>query len=130
VTVQGDNWARGGYYRDARGTVAAGETSAGGRAAAARTSQGTAYAGRSASGDLYAGRDGNVYKKSGGEWQQRDSSGNWSSTQRPETSRDLQSSADSRSRGWQNTSRSTQRSSGMSGSRGGGGRGGGGRGRR
>ena len=131
VTVQGDNWARGGYYRDARGTVVAGETSAGGRAAASRTAQGTAYAGRSASGDLYAGRDGNVYRNSGGEWQQRDSSGSWNSADRPETSRQLESSAESRSRGWENTSRSTQRPSGMSsGSRGGGGRGGGGRGRR
>jgi hypothetical protein len=130
VTVQGDDWARGGYYRDARGTVVAGETSAGGKAAGARTSQGSAYAGRSASGDLYAGRDGNVYKKSGDQWQQRDSSGNWSSAQKPETSRQLDSSAESRSRGWENTSRSTQRSSGMS-SRGGGGRGGrGGGGRR
>jgi hypothetical protein len=123
VTVQGDNWARGGYYRDARGTVAAGETSAGGRAVAARGAGGTAAAGRSASGDLYAGRDGEVYKKSGDQWQQRDSSGSWSNVDKPETNRELQSDSAARDRGWENTDRRTQRPSGMSSGRGGGGRG-------
>ena len=122
VSVQGDSWARGGYYRDARGTVAAGETSAGGRAAAARSASGeTAAVGRSASGELYAGRDGNVYKKSGDQWQERDSSGNWSNTNKPETNRQLQNDSAARDRGWENTERRTQRPSGMSGSRGGGG---------
>jgi hypothetical protein len=124
VTAQGGNWARGGYYQNARGTVAAGETSAGGRAAAARSSSGqTAAVGRSASGDLYAGRDGNVYKKSGDQWQQRDSSGNWSNTSKPETNQQLQSDSAARDRGWQNTERSAQRPSGTSGGRSGGGRG-------
>jgi len=129
VTTQGSSWARGGTYSNARGTAAAGETSAGGKAVGARsaTTGETAGVGRSASGDLYAGKDGNVYKKSGDQWQQRDSSGNWSSAQKPDTDRDLQRDSSARDRGWQNTDRSTQRPTRTSG---GGGRSGGGRGRR
>jgi hypothetical protein len=129
VAVQGDSWARGGYYRDSRGTVAAGETSAGGKAVGGRSATGeSAAVGRSSSGDLYASRDGNVYKKSGDQWQERDSSGNWSNASKPNTDRQLQSDSSARDRGWENTERRTQRPSGMSSS--GGGRSGGGRGRR
>jgi hypothetical protein len=113
VNVQGNSWARGGYYQNARGTVAAGETSAGGRAVGARSASGeTAVAGRSAQGDLYAGRDGNVYRQSNGQWQQRDSSGNWSSVQKPETSRELQNDASARDRGYSNAERRAQQPSG------------------
>lgn len=106
VTVQGDSWARGGYYRDARGSAIAGESSGGGRAIAARGGGGqTAIAGRTAQGDLYAGRNGNVYRKSGDEWQHYSAAGGWSNVQDHDTSRTLQDSAAARDRGWANTDR-------------------------
>jgi hypothetical protein len=53
-----------------RGAVAAIETSAGGKAVAARGSQGQGFVGNSAAGDVYAGRDGSVYKReqASGQW--------------------------------------------------------------
>jgi hypothetical protein len=38
--------------------------------------RGSGAVARTASGDLYAGRDGNVYRKSGGDWQKYDN-GSW-----------------------------------------------------
>lgn len=123
VTAQGNDWARGGYYRNERGTVAAGETSEGGRAAAARSSRTgeTAAVGRSAQGDLYAGRDGNVYRNKDGQWQSRQGD-SWSNVQKPETTRNLQSDSSARDRGYQNSDRQASRPStrsGRSGGRGG-----------
>jgi hypothetical protein len=116
VSVQGNSWAHGGYYRDARGTVVAGETSAGGRAAGVRSSSGeSAAVARDRYGNLYAGRDGNVYRNTDGQWQERQN-GSWTNVDRQsrsDTTQNLQRDAAARDRGWQNTSRSAQRPSGM-----------------
>ena len=124
VASQGNDWARGGYYQNQRGTVAAAETSRGGQVAGARSSRTgeTAAVGRSASGDLYAGKDGNVYRNQDGQWQSRQGD-SWSNVQKPETSRNLQSDSAARDRGWENSNRQSSRSTGTR-SRGGGGRGG------
>ena len=83
VVRRGDNWARTGSYSDARGTVAGIETSAGGKAIAARGGQGQGFAGKSAAGDFYAGRDGNVYKREqSGQWYRNDG-GSWQPANRP-----------------------------------------------
>lgn len=119
VTSQGNSWARGGYYQNARGTVAAGETSAGGRAAAVRSSGGnSAYVARDRYGDVYAGRDGNVYKKSDGQWQQRQGD-SWAPVDksRSDTTKNLDRDASARSRGWENSGRGASRPSGRGGRR-------------
>jgi hypothetical protein len=125
VAAEGNDWARGGRVSNTRGTVAAGETSEGARAAAARSNRtgNTAAVGRDKSGDLYAGRNGEVYRQNDGQWQHRDGD-KWSNVQKPETQRNLQSDSSTRDRGWQNTERQSTRSSGQTRSRGGGGRGG------
>ncbi len=39
---------------------------------------GDTYAAKASNGDIYAGRDGNLYRKSDGQWQKYDGNGNWS----------------------------------------------------
>jgi hypothetical protein len=70
---------RGGYYSDARGTVAGAETSRGGKVVAAGNGEGDrSFVGRTGSGDIYAGRDGNVYRKNEDGWQKY-TDGGWNS---------------------------------------------------
>lgn len=83
VVGRGNQWVRTGSYAGKRGTIAGMETSAGGKAVAARGGRGQGFAGRSAGGDFYAGRDGNVYKRDqSGQWY-RNSGGSWESVNRP-----------------------------------------------
>ncbi|MGJ5819916.1 hypothetical protein [Paludibaculum fermentans] len=77
VVGNGDNWARGGFQSTSRGTVAAGETSNGGRGVAVEGANGrSGYVGKSGSGDVYAGANGNVYKRDNGQWYQNQN-GSW-----------------------------------------------------
>lgn len=81
---RGDQWAN---------TAHTTNSTTGARTGVAQTSQGSAVArsgatgntavAKSNSGDIYAGRDGNVYKKSGGTWQQSNGSGGWNTVQQP-----------------------------------------------
>jgi len=76
VAVQGNDWVRGGYYSDSRGTIAGAESSRGGAIVGAGNGQGDrAFVGRSGSGDIYAGKDGNVYRKTEDGWQQHGENG-------------------------------------------------------
>jgi hypothetical protein len=83
-----DQWARTASYSDSRGTLAGIQTSAGGKAVAARGSQGGwGFAARSAAGDVYAGRDGNVYKRDqSGQWY-RNNGGSWETVTRASNTR-------------------------------------------
>lgn len=85
VASRGNEWARGGYYQNARGTVAGVETSRGGRAVGVESAQGERAAVGRKGGDVYAGRDGNVYRKSDAGWQKY-SDGSWNSVQSGEKS--------------------------------------------
>jgi hypothetical protein len=58
------------------GQVGSVRSSSGAGLVAGSGARGSEAVGRSASGDLYAGRDGNVYRKSGGDWQKYDN-GSW-----------------------------------------------------
>ena len=58
------------HQTTAQGTVAAAQTSSGGKAAAASGANGSAAAGETANGNKYATANGNVYKNTGGGWNQ------------------------------------------------------------
>jgi hypothetical protein len=94
VVGRGDQWARTASYADSRGAVGALQTSAGGKAIAARGSEGQGFVGKSAAGDIYAGRDGNVYRRdqSSGQWY-RNEGGSWQSVDRPTTASSRQGRA-------------------------------------
>ena len=80
--TNGNNWARGGYQSTSRGTVAAGQTSAGGAGVAVEGPGGNSgYLARSGSGDVYAGANGNVYKREEGQWY-RNQDGSWNAVDR------------------------------------------------
>lgn len=82
VVTNGNNWARGGYQSTSRGTVAAGQTSAGGAGVAVEGPGGNSgYLARSGSGDVYAGANGNVYKREEGQWY-RNQDGSWNAVDR------------------------------------------------
>jgi hypothetical protein len=142
VATQGNDWARGGTASNSRGTVAAAETSRGGKAVGAQSAAtGERAVVGSKGGDMYAGKDGNVYKRGNDGWQQY-SNGQWSDAsgsqrsgerstanrERPaassETMKGLNQDAASRDRGQQTTRQYNQ---GSRSSRGGGGGGRGGR---
>ena len=56
VAVQGDDWAKGGYYGNSRGTLAGGSTSEGGKVIGAGNGEGDrGFVGRDRNGDLYEG---------------------------------------------------------------------------
>jgi hypothetical protein len=78
VVTRGNQAARTASYSDSRGSVGVGQTSAGGKAIAARGSQGQGFAVRSGAGDVYAGKDGNVYRRdqASGEWS-KNNAGSW-----------------------------------------------------
>ena len=69
IVGEGDDWVHGGYYRDERGTVAAGRGSEGGKAIAVRGEDRQGFVARDEDENVYVGRDGDVYK--------RDDDGNW-----------------------------------------------------
>ncbi len=76
VVQRGDQWAKGGYYHDSRGTVAGIRTSEGGRLVAGGNGENRGFVGRTSDGDLYAGKDGNIYRRDqNGSWQQRGQGG-------------------------------------------------------
>ncbi|MDX2154281.1 MAG: hypothetical protein SFV54_26305 [Bryobacteraceae bacterium] len=105
VVGNGSNWAHGGYQSTSRGTVAAGETSKGGRGVAVEGANGRdAYVAKSGSGDIYAGANGNVYKRDDGQWYQRQD-GSWSSVNKGDLNTQRQQAA---ARDWGN--RNTQMS--------------------
>lgn len=80
VAVQGNEWVRGGYYSNSKGTIAGAEGSQGGKIVGVGNGEGDrGYVARDRNGDLYAGHDGNVYKKSDDGWQKY-SDGAWTST--------------------------------------------------
>jgi hypothetical protein len=77
VVTNGSNWARGGYQATANGTVAAGQTSAGGKGVAFESANGNSgHLAKSGSGDIYAGANGNVYKRDDGQWY-KNQNGSW-----------------------------------------------------
>ncbi len=93
VVGNGNNWARGGYQSTARGTVAAGETSQGGRGVAIDGANGKdGYVAKSGSGDVYAGANGNVYKRDNGQWYQNQN-GSWNAVDKNELSSQHQQGA-------------------------------------
>lgn len=114
---QTGNAARGGYRSNDRGTAAAVQTnrgtgavgvrsSSGGGAAAWDTRNGQGAAVKDKEGNVYAGKDGNVYKRdNSGNWSSNTGSG-WQSTNRPQSTRELNGQAGSRSRGNQMQRRS------------------------
>ena len=86
VVGNGSQWARGGYQSTNRGTVAAGETSAGGKGVAFEGARGNeGYLAKSGSGDVYAGANGNVYKRDNGQWYQNQN-GSWNSMDKSDLS--------------------------------------------
>lgn len=103
------NAARGGYRSNDRGTAAAVQTnrgtgavgiqsSSGGGAAAWDTRRGEGAAVKDKEGNVYAGKDGNVYRRdSSGSWSSNSGSG-WQSTSRPQSTRELNAQAGTRSR--------------------------------
>ncbi len=93
AVTNGSNWARGGYQSTSRGTVAAGETSAGGAGVAIQGAGGNSgYLARSGSGDVYAGANGNVYKREDGQWY-RNQNGSWNTVDRSTTDAQRQQAA-------------------------------------
>jgi hypothetical protein len=90
VVGHGDQWAKGGYYSDSRGTVGGVRTSGGGRLVAAGNGDNRAIVGRTSDGDLYAGKDGNIYRRDqSGNWQQH-GDGGWNSISAPSLSPEQQ----------------------------------------
>jgi hypothetical protein len=84
VVGQGDDWVKGGYTSDARGTVGRAESSGGGRVVAGEGSGGrSGFVGETGSGDVYAGRNGEVYRKTDDGWQHHED-GTWGSVNPPE----------------------------------------------
>jgi hypothetical protein len=69
-------WAQAGHVSSAAGTAGVIQTSSGQAAAGVHTAGGSTVA-ETNSGNVYAGHDGNVYKKSGDQWQQYQGNGNW-----------------------------------------------------
>jgi hypothetical protein len=58
------------HQTTAQGSIGTVQTSQGGKGVATSTAYGNAAAGKTASGDKYAASNGNVYKNTGGSWQQ------------------------------------------------------------
>jgi hypothetical protein len=75
----GDNWAKGGYYEDSRGSVSGVRTSEGTGGAKWDTDNGSGFAVRGEN-NTYAGKDGNVYKKTDDGWQKYND-GSWNSVE-------------------------------------------------
>ncbi len=105
----GSNWAHGGYQSTSRGTVAAGETSKGGKGVAFEGANGKeGYLAESGSGDHYAGSNGNVYKRDNGQWYQNQN-GSWNALDKSDL-RTQEQQAAARDRGNWNTKMSEGRS--------------------
>ena len=83
VISRGGQTVRTASYADSRGAAGALQTSAGGKAVAARGAQSQGFAAKSAAGDFYAGKDGNVYKRDpSGQWF-RNNGSTWETVNRP-----------------------------------------------
>lgn len=76
VATNGDDWVRGGYYSDSRGSMGGFQTSQGGAGIRVSGDAGTGGAYRTSSGDIYAGRDGSAYKRQDGSWHKYEN-GQW-----------------------------------------------------
>lgn len=110
VVGNGSQWAHGGYQSTSRGTIAAGETSQGGKGVAVDGANGkNGYLAKSGSGDVYAGANGNVYKRDNGQWYQNQE-GSWNAINKGDLSAQ-QKQAAARDRGNWN-SRISDRQSG------------------
>jgi hypothetical protein len=113
VVGNGDKWAHGGYQTSARGAVAAGETSEGGKGVAVQGRNGNqGYVGKSGSGDVYAGANGNVYKRENGQWYQNQN-GSWNAANKSDIAPQQQQAA-ARDRGNWNAQPSASRSAATS----------------
>lgn len=118
AVTNGDKWATGSHRTTAAGTTGRVQTSSGAAAATAQGRYGNgATVARSQSGDYYAAHDGNVYKNTGGGWEQanRGSSGDaraqgYGAADQMERSNtaELQQQAEARNRGEQNAARASQ----------------------
>ncbi len=93
------------HYSTAQGTVASAQGSRGGAAVGSSTAYGNSAVGKTASGDMYAGHDGNVYKNTGDGWQKYGSDG-WSSVNAPQPQQ-----AEQRAQGFNQQSMNQERSS-------------------
>src|ERR1700734_2526462 len=69
VAVRGDQWAQTAHRSNAKGTVAGGRTSEGGRAVGGVGSGGSGFVGKKKNKNMSAGKDENIKKK--------DTKGNW-----------------------------------------------------
>ena len=108
VVGNGSQWAHGGYQSTSRGTVAAGETSKGGKGVAFEGANGKeGYLAKSGSGDVYAGANGNVYKRDNGQWYQNQD-GSWNAVNKSELGTQQQQAA-ARDRGNWNSKLSERR---------------------
>jgi len=120
VVGNGSQWAHGGYQSTSRGTVAAGETSKGGKGIAFEGANGKdGYLAKSGSGDVYAGANGNVYKRDNGQWYQNQD-GSWNAVNKSELGAQQQQAA-ARDRGNSNSKMSEKQmtnAGGRAGSRG------------
>lgn len=76
---QDGKWAQTGHVSGAAGSAGYAQTSSGKEAAGVHTAGGSTAV-KTSGGDVYAGRDGNVYKKSDGQWQKYQGNGNWGET--------------------------------------------------
>lgn len=93
VVGNGNDLARGGYTSGSRGTVAAGETSKGGKGVAVQGANGNSgYVGKTGGGDVYAGANGNVYKRESGQWYSNQD-GSWNAMSKGDVSAQRQQAA-------------------------------------
>jgi hypothetical protein len=99
------------HQTTAQGSVGSVQTSAGGKAVAATGAYGSAAAGQTANGNKYAAANGNVYKNTGGGWQQTQGT--------PKSSSSYSGASSAAARGWAQPEKSSG-SSAFSGGGGGG----------
>jgi hypothetical protein len=85
AVTRGDDWARTSRVTNNRGTTTRVTQGSGGGEAISRRGGvgGNTTVGRTGGGDVYAGHDGNVYRKSGDNWQKYDNGG-WGDVNRPQ----------------------------------------------
>lgn len=69
VVSNGNRTVQTGHVSNSQGTYAGARSSTGAAVAGGRGAYGSGAVGRTSSGDLYAAKDGNVYKNTGGGWQ-------------------------------------------------------------
>jgi hypothetical protein len=106
--TRGDQSAVAAHQSGVRGSTGWAENSSGQWAEGAHSNATDSTVARTSSGDLYAGHDGNVYRRSDGQWQKYNGSGNWSdaSANRPAAPSTAQSEES-----WHNSMQSRAQSS-------------------